>query len=56
MLQCFNETAHIKLAAVKSYVMDMLESDRKFLLFAHHKMVLDAVEADLNKKVRTNFT
>lgn len=34
------------------YVLDLLESGReKFLVFAHHKVVLDAVTAALEKKV-----
>uniref|UniRef100_H2Z050 SWI/SNF-related matrix-associated actin-dependent regulator of chromatin subfamily A-like protein 1 n=1 Tax=Ciona savignyi TaxID=51511 RepID=H2Z050_CIOSA len=50
LLQYFNETAEFKLPAVRSYVLDLLEGGHKFLLFAHHKSVLDAVETDLTKK------
>uniref|UniRef100_F6ZN89 SWI/SNF-related matrix-associated actin-dependent regulator of chromatin subfamily A-like protein 1 n=1 Tax=Ciona intestinalis TaxID=7719 RepID=F6ZN89_CIOIN len=50
LLQYFNETAKFKLPGIKSYVLDLLEGGHKFLLFAHHKSVLDSVETDLNKK------
>ncbi|XP_078494415.1 SWI/SNF-related matrix-associated actin-dependent regulator of chromatin subfamily A-like protein 1 [Ciona intestinalis] len=50
LLQYFNETAKFKLPGIKSYVLDLLEGGHKFLLFAHHKSVLDSVEIDLNKK------
>lgn len=34
------------------YILDLLESGReKFLVFAHHKVVLDAVTNELERKV-----
>ena len=44
----------IYFVAVKcsEYILDLLESGReKFLVFAHHKVVLDAVTEALEKKV-----
>lgn len=36
----------------REYITDMLECGRdKFLVFAHHKMVLDHVTCELGKKV-----
>ena len=32
--------------------MDLLESDRKILVFAHHQVVLDALEEAVTAKVR----
>lgn len=36
------------------YVLDLLEADRKFLLFAHHQEVLDAVEEAVHENVFIN--
>ena len=33
------------------YVLDQLEADRKFLLFAHHQEMIDAVEDAVRDKV-----
>lgn len=34
------------------YILDLLESGReKFLVFAHHKVVLDAITKELERKV-----
>lgn len=35
----------------RGYVLDLLESGQKFLLFGHHQELLDAVEAALDQKV-----
>lgn len=36
----------------REYILELLESgNRKFLVFAHHKIVLDAIAAELEKKV-----
>ena len=38
---------------MQEYVTDLLENDEKFLIFAHHKDLLDGVEQRLrSKKVR----
>lgn len=37
---------------LSEYIMDLLESGReKFLVFAHHKVVLDAITQELERKV-----
>lgn len=37
----------------REYITDMLEGGReKFLVFAHHKLVLDHITTELAKKVR----
>lgn len=36
----------------REYVLDLLDLDRKFLIFAHHQEVLDAIEAAVQSKVR----
>ena len=47
LLGFFRETAQIKMHAVKSYVLDLVEGDHKFLVFAHHRQMLDAVHEEL---------
>ncbi|XP_059152486.1 SWI/SNF-related matrix-associated actin-dependent regulator of chromatin subfamily A-like protein 1 [Physella acuta] len=44
LLQYFNETCKAKLNAVRQYLLDLVESDKKFLVFAHHKEMLDCIE------------
>lgn len=47
----FNRTAEAKIPSVIEYILDLLESGReKFLVFAHHKVVLDAITKVLEKK------
>lgn len=36
-------------SADSEYVMDLLEADRKLLVFAHHKELLDTIEHDVMK-------
>ncbi|ELU01833.1 hypothetical protein CAPTEDRAFT_109109 [Capitella teleta] len=50
LLQYFHETASVKSKAVTEYIMDLLEADRKLLVFAHHREVLDALENAVSKK------
>ncbi|GFO17797.1 swi/snf-related matrix-associated actin-dependent regulator of chromatin subfamily a-like protein 1 [Plakobranchus ocellatus] len=44
LLQYFQETSRAKLSAVREYILDLLESDKKFLIFAHHREMLNAIE------------
>lgn len=42
---------------LREYIIDMLECGReKFLVFAHHKLVLDHITTELGKKVRKTHT
>ncbi|XP_038124099.1 SWI/SNF-related matrix-associated actin-dependent regulator of chromatin subfamily A-like protein 1 [Cyprinodon tularosa] len=51
LLIFYNHTAEAKLQAIMEYITDMLECGReKFLVFAHHKLVLDHISAELLKK------
>ncbi|XP_036400529.1 SWI/SNF-related matrix-associated actin-dependent regulator of chromatin subfamily A-like protein 1 [Megalops cyprinoides] len=51
LLVFFNHTAEAKIRAIREYIMELLECGReKFLLFAHHKLVLDAVTTELQEK------
>ncbi|KAF1382463.1 hypothetical protein PFLUV_G00144040 [Perca fluviatilis] len=51
LLIFYNHTAEAKLQAIMEYITDMLECGReKFLVFAHHKLVLDHIITELVKK------
>ncbi|KAM8856739.1 SWI/SNF-related matrix-associated actin-dependent regulator of chromatin subfamily A-like protein 1 isoform 1-T1 [Spinachia spinachia] len=51
LLVFYNHTAEAKLQAIMEYITDMLECGReKFLVFAHHKLVLDHISTELAKK------
>ncbi|XP_007577659.1 SWI/SNF-related matrix-associated actin-dependent regulator of chromatin subfamily A-like protein 1 isoform X2 [Poecilia formosa] len=51
LLVFYNHTAEAKLQAIMEYITDMLECGReKFLVFAHHKLVLDHITTELLKK------
>ena len=41
----------LKISAVRQYIADMLDnSDKKFLVFAHHLDVMKAIELEVMKK------
>lgn len=44
LLEYFHHTGTAKIQAVKDYLTDLFETDRKFLMFAHHQEFLDSVE------------
>ncbi|CAG9765867.1 unnamed protein product [Ceutorhynchus assimilis] len=44
LLTFFAETGKIKIPSVCSYIQKILESKKKFLVFAHHLVMLDAIE------------
>ncbi|KAL8183092.1 UNVERIFIED_CONTAM: hypothetical protein K2H54_015519 [Gekko kuhli] len=47
----YNRTAEAKIRSIIEYILDLLESGReKFLVFAHHKLILDAISEELHKK------
>ncbi|NXO35073.1 SMAL1 protein, partial [Locustella ochotensis] len=51
LLVFFSRTAEAKIRSVIEYILELLESgNNKFLVFAHHKIMLDAVVEELKKK------
>ncbi|XP_063144906.1 SWI/SNF-related matrix-associated actin-dependent regulator of chromatin subfamily A-like protein 1 [Candoia aspera] len=47
----YNRTAEAKIHCILEYILDLLESGRqKFLVFAHHKLILDAISEELERK------
>ncbi|XP_005049502.1 PREDICTED: SWI/SNF-related matrix-associated actin-dependent regulator of chromatin subfamily A-like protein 1 isoform X1 [Ficedula albicollis] len=51
LLVFFSRTAEAKIRSVVEYILELLESgNNKFLVFAHHKIMLDVIVAELKKK------
>eukprot|EP00250_Pteridium_aquilinum_P008253 c17804_g2_i1 orf=317-2359(-) len=46
----YTESAEVKVPAVQDYLSTVIEADCKFLVFAHHKILLDGIEQFLVKK------
>ncbi|XP_008553472.1 SWI/SNF-related matrix-associated actin-dependent regulator of chromatin subfamily A-like protein 1 [Microplitis demolitor] len=43
IIQCFNESSSQRIKAVCNYLEGVLEKEDKFIVFAHHKSILDAI-------------
>lgn len=51
LLPFYAETAKIKIPSVISYILQLIENgEKKFLVFAHHQVMLNAIEKVLKKK------
>ncbi|XP_070565988.1 SWI/SNF-related matrix-associated actin-dependent regulator of chromatin subfamily A-like protein 1 [Ptychodera flava] len=50
LLQYFSESGTAKIQAVTGYIFDLLDSGHKFLIFAHHQTMLDALSESLSEK------
>ncbi|KAJ9592252.1 hypothetical protein L9F63_001253 [Diploptera punctata] len=50
LLSYYNATGKAKLKAIQDYIGDMLDSDKKFICFAHHKTVLDGICETISNK------
>ncbi|KAH9492456.1 SWI/SNF- matrix-associated actin-dependent regulator of chromatin sub A-like protein 1 [Bulinus truncatus] len=50
LLQYFHETCRVKLDSVRQYILDLIESDKKFLIYAHHTEMMDSIEECISKK------
>ncbi|KAH9286123.1 SWI/SNF-related matrix-associated actin-dependent regulator of chromatin subfamily A-like protein 1 [Echinococcus granulosus] len=50
MLRFFMQTCQAKIPAVSQYITDLLEEDRKFILYAHHQEMLDAITRVMESK------
>ncbi|EFA82162.1 SNF2-related domain-containing protein [Heterostelium album PN500] len=48
--QLFRDTGLGKMAAISKFIEDKLEDNSKFLIFAHHKTVMDGIEQLVKKK------
>ncbi|KCZ77855.1 hypothetical protein H311_01131, partial [Anncaliia algerae PRA109] len=54
IMQRYNESAEIKIEVVLNYLKEILEKNVKFLVFAHHLVMLNAID-DFLKKENVNF-
>ncbi|KAK9861300.1 hypothetical protein WJX84_009020 [Apatococcus fuscideae] len=52
IMEFYMTSAEAKVKAVQDYVTDMLENDQKFLIFAHHKCLLNGIESAVRTKCR----
>lgn len=43
LLEYYCQTGYSKIEAIKIYLCDLLQTDKKFLCFAHHKIVIDEI-------------
>jgi len=50
VMKWYTESAFAKVDAVTAYVLDVLETGRKVLIFAHHLVMMDALSEALTKK------
>ncbi|CAG2256009.1 HARP [Mytilus edulis] len=55
LLEYFHHTGTAKIQAVKDYLTDLFETDRKFLMFAHHQEFLDSVEELAQSKLGKHY-
>ena len=55
LFEMWQKTGEAKLSAVLQYIADMLTNGCKFLVFAHHRSVLDGIEAFLIKERVAHF-
>jgi len=49
VMHAYQQTALLKVRAVQAYVEELLENGDKFLIFAHHRELLDGISFVLNK-------
>lgn len=54
IMQRYNQSAEIKIEVVLKYLKEILEKNVKFLVFAHHLVMLNAID-DFLKKENVNF-
>ncbi|XP_026273368.1 SWI/SNF-related matrix-associated actin-dependent regulator of chromatin subfamily A-like protein 1 [Frankliniella occidentalis] len=50
LMSYFQETSTVKIKGVTQYVEDMIENGEKFLIFAHHGIMMDAICTAVEKK------
>jgi len=55
MLELYALTGESKIAGIKTYVTDLFESGEKFLIFSHHKNVMNEIEQHVKNKCKTRY-
>ena len=53
IMEVYKKTAEVKIKAVQEYVGTLLETGEKFLIFAHHIALLDAIEQVCNRSSKS---
>jgi len=53
--KCYMETGKSKVDSVCQYILEVAESGEKFLVFCHHKVVMDKLEDFVKKKVKVGY-
>lgn len=56
LMEMYHKCADLKCTAVQEYVELLLQAGQKFLIFGHHKVLLDAIEHTLNRSKAGNST
>lgn len=49
-MRCYLLSGLAKLQSVKDYISAILENDVKIIVFAHHQIILDSIEAHLSSQ------
>ena len=49
----YHKTGEAKIKGAIGFINDLIQNDLKFLIFAHHKIVLDGIEEEMKKKKHT---
>ena len=55
IMEMYRRTAELKSKAVQEYVEMLLDAGQKFLIFAHHKELMDAIEHSCNRRKGCKF-
>ncbi|XP_014771023.1 SWI/SNF-related matrix-associated actin-dependent regulator of chromatin subfamily A-like protein 1 isoform X2 [Octopus bimaculoides] len=55
LFRYFQETASAKSSAVCDYITDRVEAGQKFLVFAHHCVMMDAIEKHVQNKCKIEY-
>jgi SNF2 family DNA or RNA helicase len=50
MTQCYSATGEAKIKGTVEFLKHMLENNSKFLVFGHHKCMLDGIEEFVKEK------
>ena len=46
----YHKTGEAKIKGALGFINDLIQNDLKFLVFAHHRIVLDGIEEEMKKK------
>ncbi|ETO06641.1 helicase [Reticulomyxa filosa] len=55
LMACFRDTGLVKIPGIRDYIGDLFENGEKFLIFAHHRQVLDEIEAKVRELIGEHY-